>query len=298
MYLGGSDMKKFLAIVTLLVCMLTATTVFAADNPDSEGIKAFREALTSDSDALERIFRQDILFASPFVQAELEILGTVENNAFKSTGEFSLWLYRDDGSVTEKIIPFYLTQNGKDMTIYFKSDKQWQKFTTPTLAADVMDMITTPNEAEIEEIIADTKEVQILQENDNRRIMRVTLDGNRMADSLKSKAEKNPEATADATQEATVNYLDTALRNANVWYLWTIDKRDWHTVAMQYNFSGIIQELARTALTNSNQQWTSELRAYTTYPADPAAKKKFEIPKNVLKAKEINNLISSDIATK
>ncbi len=311
MYLGGSDMKKFLAIVTLLVCMLTATTVFAADNPDSEGIKAFREALTSDSDALERIFRQDILFASPFVQAELEILGTVENNAFKSTGEFSLWLYRDDGSVTEKIIPFYLTQNGKDMTIYFKSDKQWQKFTTPTLAADVMDMITTPNEAEIEEIIADTKEVQILQENDNRRIMRVTLDGNRMADSLKSKAEKNPEATADATQESTVNYLDTALRNANVWYLWTIDKRDWHTVAMQYNFSGIIQELARTALTNSNQQWTdeisqiletiayySELRAYTTYPADPAAKKKFEIPKNVLKAKEINNLISSDIATK
>ena len=297
-------MKKFLATLTVLLSLLTATA-FAADDPDSEGMKAFREALVSDSDALERIFRQDILFTSPLIQSELEILGMIDGEAFKSTGELSFWVCNDDGSVTEKIIPFYVMQNVKDMSIYFKSDKKWEKFTAPTLAADVTDLIATPTAEEIEEIIADTKSVTILQENDYRRIMLVRLDGERIADSVKAKAEANP-ANDGAMQNMFVQYLDAALRNADMWYMWTIDKRDWHTVAMQYNFSGVIQEFARAALNDPNQQWSddissiletiayySEVRAYTTYPADPAAKKKFELPKKVLKAKEVNDLLSS-----
>ena len=302
-------MKKFfnlcMALFVLCALIFPAKT-FAADDPNSEGMKAFREALTSDSDKADRIFRQDILFASPLIQAELDFFGTIDNNAFKATGDFTLWIENDDATTTEKTIPFYLTQNGNNMIIYFKADKQWEKFTTPILAANAMDMIATPTPTEIEEIIADTKEVSILHENNNRRIMLVTLDGNRIADSLKTKAEENPDATADPIQETAVNYLDTAFRNADVWYMWTIDKRDWHTVAMQYHFSGIIQELARAMLNDPNQQWPdevsqlletiayySEIRAYTTYPSDPAAKKRFEIPKNVLKAKEAKSLVST-----
>lgn len=302
-------MKKFFglcAALLMLCAMIFPAKTFAADDPNSEGMKAFREALTSDSDKPDRVFREDILFVSPTFQVELDILGMVDNDTFKSTGDVTYWLETEDGNTTEKTIPFYMTQNGKDMTIYFKADKQWEKFTAPTLAAAVTDMIATPTPEEIEEIIADTKEVQILQENDNRRIMLVTLDGDRMADSFKTKADDNPDATADPIQEQAVNYLDTAMRNANVWYMWTIDKRDWHTVAMQYQFSGIIQELARAALNDPNQQWPdeisqlletiayySEIRAYTTFPSDPAAKKKFDIPKNVLKAKEVKSLTSA-----
>ena len=297
-------MKKFFALLTLLLCMVT-TTAFAADDPDSEGMRAFREALVSDSDATDRIFRQDILFTSPFVQSEFEILGMVEGAAFKSSGELSLWLYADDGSVTEKIIPFYTIQNGKEMNIYFKADKQWEKFTASTLAADVTDLIATPTAEEIEEIIADTKEVTVLQENDYRRIMRVTLDGDRIADSVKAKAAANPDDNS-AMQEMFLDYLDTALRNADMWYLWTVDKRDWHTVAMQHNFSGVIQEFARAMLNDPNRQWSddisylletvayySEVRGYTTYPADLAAQKKLEIPKKVLKAKPVKDLVSA-----
>ncbi len=297
-------MKKFFALLTLLLCMVT-TTAFAADDPDSEGMRAFREALVSDSDATDRIFRQDILFTSPFVQSEFEILGMVEGAAFKSSGELSLWLYADDGSVTEKIIPFYTIQSGKEMNIYFKADKQWEKFTASTLAADVTDLIATPTAEEIEEIIADTKEVTVLQENDYRRIMRVTLDGDRIADSVRAKAAANPDDNS-AMQEMFLDYLDTALRNADMWYLWTVDKRDWHTVAMQHNFSGVIQEFARAMLNDPNRQWSddisylletvayySEVRGYTTYPADLAAQKKLEIPKKVLKAKPVKDLVSA-----
>ncbi len=295
-------MKKIFGIcaaVFLLCAMIFPTKTFAEE---SEGIRAFREALVSDSDAQDRIFRQDILFASPLVQAELEILGMADGDTFKSTGEFSIWICADDGSVTEKIIPYYMIQNGNGMDIYFKADKKWEKFTAPSLAAGIMDFVATPTAAEIEEIIADTKEVTILQENEYRRIMLVKLDGERIADSFKSKAEENP-AEENNMQNVAVNYFDTAFRNADIWYMWTIDKRDWHTVAMQYHLSGLIQGLARAALDDPNQTWSdevsnlletiayySEIRAYTTYPADPAAKKKLDIPKNVLKAKPTTTL--------
>ena len=301
-------MKKFFglcAAIMLLCAMIFPAKTFAEE---SEGMAAFREALLSDSDAADRIFRQDILFASPFVQAELEILGMADGDTFKSTGEFSLWIYTDDGSVTEQVIPYYMIQNGKNMDIYFKSDKKWSKFTTPSLAAVVTDFITTPTPEEVEEIIAGTKEVTILQENDYRRIMLVHVDGERVANDLKAKANENPadNGAADESelQNMFVDYLDKAFRNADVWYMWTIDKRDWHTVAMQFNLSGIIQELARAALNDPNQVWSddvsnlletvayySEIRAYTTYPADPAAKKKFELPKDVLKAKPVNDIV-------
>ncbi len=306
-------MKKIFglcAALLVLCAVIFPVKTFAADNPNSEGIKAYREALSSYSADAEKFFRQDILFASPYVQAELDILCSVEKNIFKSTGDFTFWIVNDDGSTTEKTIPFYLTQNGNNMILYFKAEKQWEKVTAPIVAANVTDMLASPTPEEIEEIIADTKDVQILQENENRRIMLVTLDGNRMADSLKTKSEADPNVTADPIQESVMNYFDTALRKANVWYMWTIDKRDWHTVTMQYHLSGIIQELARAVLNDPTQQlpdefsqlletvaYYSEIRAYTTYPVDPNVRKKFDIPKNVLKAKEVQS-VSDSLAAK
>ena len=306
-------MKKFFglwAALLMLCAMIFPAKTFAADDPNSEGIKAYREALSSYSAEAEKVFRQDILFASPFIQAELDILGSVEGDVFKSSGDLTFWIEKNDGTSTEKIIPFYMTQDGKDMTIYFKSDKEWEKFTAPSLAAGIMDMLASPTPEEVEELVNDAKEVSILQENENRRIMLITLDGNRMADSFRAMSEANPDSTADPIQEAIVNYFDTAFRNANLWYMWTIDKRDWHTVAMQYQFSGLVQELARAALNDPNQTWPdeisqlletiayySEIRAYTTYPSDAAGvKKNLEIPKKVLKAKSVDSL--TDRATK
>ena len=304
-------MKKFFGLCTalLLLCaVIFPAKTFAADDPDSEGIKAFREALLADSDAPDRIFRQDIFFASPFIVSELDILGMADGDTFKSSGDFSIWAYNDDGTESEKIVPYYLIQNGKDMDIYFKADKQWEKLTAPSLAAVITDFIATPTPEEVEEIIADTKEVTILQDNEYRRIMLVKVDGDRIADAIKLKADENPADNGTANdaeiQDMFLGYFDSAIRKSDIWYMWTIDKRDWHTVAMQFNLSGILQELARAALNDPNQVWPdeisnlletiayySEIRAYTTYPADPAAKQKLEIPKKVLKAKAVNDIV-------
>ena len=309
-------MKKFFklfAALFVLCAVIFPTKSFAASDPNSEEFLAFREALTKDSDSLERIFRQDIFFASPFVQGELDILGMIDGNAFKCSGDVSLWIYNDDGTVKERVIPFYVEQNQKEMNIYFKPEKQWQKFTAPSLSAAVTDFVATPTESEIEQIIRETKDVTIMQDNEYRRILLVRPDGNAIADSFKKLSDENPadNGTAEeaALQETIVGYFENAFRNGDMWYMWTIDKRDWHTVTMQFSFTGIIQELARAALNDPNQNWPdevsmlfetigyySEIRAYTTYPADPAAKKQIEVPKDVMKkAKLVQDLVSSEV---
>ncbi|MBO4779144.1 MAG: hypothetical protein J5497_00755, partial [Selenomonadaceae bacterium] len=104
-------LSRLCAVLLLLSAVIFPAKSFAADDPDSEGMKAFREALVSDSDALGRIFRQDIFFASPFIISELDIYGTVIDKEFRSTGDLSFWVYKDDGSEAETIIPYYLVQN-------------------------------------------------------------------------------------------------------------------------------------------------------------------------------------------
>ena len=303
---------RLLVAVLVLSAVLLPTRTFAAE--ETEGIKFFREALTKDSDALSRLFHQDFYFASPFVQGELELLGMVDGDVFKSAGELSVWQYKNDGTSIAKAIPFHMEQRGNDMLIYFCTDekkKNWQKFTAPSLAAAVMDFIATPTAAEIEQIIAETKEVTILEDNAYRCTMLVRPDGDKLADGLRKKSDELPADKGTANdgqmQAVAVDYLDQALRKADIWYMWTIDKRDWHTVAMQYNLSGVIQELARAALDDPNQHWPdevsqlletiafySEIRTYTIYPNIPDAEKRFVIPKDVLKkAKDVNDMVDT-----
>lgn len=304
-------MKTFFRLLIALFVLSAAllpTKTFAAE---TDGMKFFREALTNDSDALERLFHQDVFFASPFVQGELELLGMVDGDVFKSAGELSIWQYKEDGTSIAKAIPFHMEQRGNDMDIYFRPDeKNWQKFTAPSLAAAVTDFIATPNAEEIDEIIDQTKEVTILEDNEYRCTMLIRPDGEKIADALRAKSNAMPADNGTANdgdmQNVAVNYFDRAIRNGDVWYMWTIDKRDWHTVAMQFSFSGLIQELAKAALDDPNQQWPdevsqlletiafySEIRAYTIYPNVPDAKKRFVIPKNVLKAKPVNDMVGN-----
>lgn len=294
-----APLTKFLVAVLATCAILMPTEIVAAED---EGMAAFREILEKDADPPDRIFRQDtFILAMPFI-GELDFLGIVDKgNVFKAKGDFSYWIYNDDGSTSEKIVPFYLVQDKSNLTLYFKRDKQWEKIVAPTLANTIADTIATPTGDEIQKMLDDTKGVTILQEDENRRTLLIEIDGNKIADDFKALADANDDpANAEITDNAS-RYIDTALRNGDMWYMWTVDKRDWHTVVLQYNFSSFLQGIARAALQDPKQIWPdevkqllervafySELRSYTMYPADPAAKKNFELPKDVLKAKDFS----------
>ena len=292
-----SPFVKLLAVLFAVSALLVPAKTFAADD---EGMAAFREILEKDSDPSDRIFRQDTFFlAMPFI-GELDFLGMFDKaDVFKATAEFSYWIYNDDGSTTEKIVPFYLVQDKDNLMLYFKQDKKWEKIVAPTLAAKIADMIATPTGDEIQKMIDGTKGVTILQDDDKTRTLLIEIDGNKLADEFQATAEEDNDSANVEIVDTASRYIDTALRNGDMWYMWTVDKSDWHTVVLQYNFSSFLQGVARAALNDPKQVWPdemrqmleriafySELRSYTMYPADPSAKKKFEIPKEVLKAKD------------
>lgn len=296
-------MKKIFWALALCLTMLFSSTVFAED---IDARQALREAMTANAGEDNRVFHQDVLFFVPTFQGELEIFGATENNSFKSSGELNFWATMDNGNSTVLTIPFYLVQTAKDMKIYFETDKKWYQFQSPSVAAAVTDMVATPTDEELEEMIAQAKDVKVLRDTDTQRTLLVTVDGNKLADDMKVTAENNPadNGTADdkILQDKFFQYLDTAFRNADIWYTWTVSKVDGKTITLGVHLSSLVQEFARAVLDDKDQvldnnlrdtleivAYYSEAKSYTTF-LNSDAKKLLEIPKKVLKAKPVDNL--------
>ena len=278
----------------------------AADNSDAMNL--FREAMTKNADE-SRIIHEDIYFVVPKMQSSLEIVAQLQQDNFKAAGEFGLWIVGDDGESHPLEVPFYATLTAKDMNIYFEMDKKWKKFSVPTLGAVATDIIATPNKKETENFMNDVKEVVLLRDSEKECTMLVKLDGNKIADEMKAEAEKNPADNGTAEdkvlQDNVTKYLDTGLRNSDIWYTWTVNKENWNTVAMSLNLSGLVQQTALAALNDESQQWSeyaqniletvayySETKAFTIFLSDDAAKR-LEIPKKVLKAEPVGDLVES-----
>ena len=296
-------MRKIFWAVTFCLMLIFSATVSAEESAE---IQALREAMLANADEDSRVFHEDLLFFMPSVQSELELFGSVEKEEFKSSGEFSIWMTSDSGVSTELNVPFYLVQNGKDMKVYFQMDKKWYQFQSPSVAAAVTDTVASPTNSEIEEMISETKSVTVLRDTDAQRTFLVKLDGNKIADSFKDTAEKNSEEnlTADEKEmnDKFFKYLDAGFRNADVWYTWTVRKSDGKTTNLSIHLSNLLQETARAALEDKSQTWPdevrdilesvayySEVKSYTTF-LNADAKKRLEIPKNVLKAKPVENI--------
>ena len=298
-------MKKIFMAAIFCAFLIFGNTSYA----DNAGMQALREAMHADVSDDNRVFHQDILFFVPSFQGELEIFGMSENTQFKSSGELHFWATMDNGISNELNIPFYMIQNAKDMKIYFQMDKKWYQFQSPMIAAAITDMLATPTYEECEEMISQAKDVTILRETENQRTMLVKVDGNKVADSMQDETEKNVEENISDSdkiaQDKFFNYLDTALRSSDIWYTWTVNKNDWRTITFSMHLSNLVQEFARAALADNDQVWDdtlknmfetvayySEAKAYTTF-LNSDARKKIEIPKNVLKAKPVEHLMDA-----
>ena len=296
-------MKKIFLALTLCFAMIFSAKVSAEE---VDAMQAFREAVLANSDEDNRPFHEDFLFAIPSFQGELEFIGVPDKDAFKAAGNLEFWLTDDSGNLNDVVIPFYLTQVGKDMKIYFQDEKKWYVFQSPSVAAVMTDIIATPTAQETEEFMGDVKEVTILRDSVNQRTMLVKLDGKKIADEMNAEAEKNPadNGVEGETQDKFFDYLDTALRNADIWYMWTLDKHSGKTTTISFHLSNLVQEFARAVLADETQPFGetfkdslasvafySDVKAYTNF-LNADAKKKVEIPKNVLKAKPVESLVS------
>lgn len=295
-----SRIFKFVAGIFLCGLILIGGRASAADS-----MEIFRETLLQTSGQRNYIFQQDIFFVVPSAVGELDFVAGIERGKLNVAGEFGFWMTEPNGNLTEREVPFYLAQSDKDITVYFKADKKWEKMTSPINAEqfqNILNLSTQNLEAQIDMV----KEVQILKDTDSKRILLVKIDGNKIADKIKTELAKNtppaPNENFKEIQDKIFGIIDTGIRNADVWYTWSVNKTTWETVSVSANLSGLVQSIAQTALNDEavqqfpepfkeileNLAYFSEFKAYTSY-LNPEAKSLLEIPKKVLKAKEVKS---------
>lgn len=293
----------------------TTTTKESAKN-DKDAKKAmrlFRDSVIATANDSTQIFHQFFIFMMPPIESELSFYGKVVGNSLDAAGSFGFWLTDDNGDRVEKETPFYIQQEGKDMVVYYKSGEIWKKFATPTVAATLADAVVSPTREELDKQMALVEEVTVLEDNDKRRILLVTLDSEKLADEMKMLSAKNPAdkgtANDEPFQNAVLKCIDEGLRSSNLWYVWTIDKVNNRTVTISFDLSSAIQEIARvglreikyTAIDDTIKEllerlaYYSEFKSYTTL-LNPAAASKLIIPQEVIdSAKETEDVIPNDV---
>lgn len=280
-------------------------TVSAEEAPAIDGMEAFREAISAPAQQDHRAFRQDLQFFVPAIRADMGMTGYTKGHNLKLSGNVDLVFIADNGQSTQMKIPFFIDQKKKEMTLYFKPDKKWLKFQTPTLAAAAADGIATPDEKDVDDIISSVKSVTVLRETDTQRTMLVQLNNEKLADLIASYGKNNPpdKGTADDAEmhNTFMACLEQGMRRANVWYTWTVDKSTWQTITMSYNLSSIVQETARVALEQPHQwpkelddfleriAYYSDMKTYTIF-LNKDAKKLVELPEEAKSAENVEDV--------
>lgn len=291
-----------------LVSILFIGGKASAEEVNQEAMEIFRETLAQTSKYDNRVYHQDILFLMPQLTGELEFFSATEKDSLNLRGFFFLWNVDENGNSQKVEKPFYVTQDNQNMVVYFTDEKnKWNKMTSPVSAANMVDMLSTPDAAQLEKMIEFVKDVNVLRENDKSRTLLIKIDGVKLFEDLRAEMAKDPEIQQQKDNEfvQTIGgYVETGFKNADMWIMWTVDKTKWQTTNMSFNFSSLLQNIATAALNDSTNNlvnvdsireilesvaYYSELKGYVTF-LNPEAKDKLEVPKNVLKAKEVKSL--------
>ncbi len=278
---------------------------------DPAGMEAFREAMTMNKSFDKRVFREQLTFFMPLAKADIDFQGVSRNEKeLLLDGNMTAIFTDDKGDTQSLVVPFCIEQSKKKMNLYYKLGEEWTKIEAPELSAAVVDSLGTPSEADLQDIISMVKSAEVLQETDNQRTMLLNFDGNALSKKVEVSIEQeegekiSPEEKA--FQEQFVNYIKTGIENTDIWCTWTVDKHDWQTITFSMDLSGIVHEIAKTALADKNAGWSdmaqslleslafySELKSYTTY-LNPDTKKTINLPKDIKNAKTFEEMIAAD----
>ena len=282
-----------------------------------DDMAAFREAITMPSriGANGSILRESVNFYVPIGHAKLEFIAQTKPGVARMSGALDILLNDEGGGTLAENFPFYIDQNKDDMTIYYKTGKRWEKFHAPSLAAVLTDVIATPDSKDVEKVISFVKEVKVIRESDTQRTMFVRLDSDKVADAVSSFGEENPadKGTADDkdAQGAFLRWIDTGIRKADIWYMWTVDKRTWQTITQSLDLTGVVRETAVAALDDPAEQWSpraeemlsflayySDVKEYTVFLDPKKAEGKLALPKGAKNAVAVEDMITDRRARK
>ena len=210
---------------------------------------------------------------------------------------------------TNSRIPFFIVQDGSEMTLYVQRNGAWSKMILPGLPSGIAVLWRSDDPAITNGILQAVKSAQILNDTPDMRVMNVTLDGNKIAALLENNSQAsfaNLSGDALAQQREIFNRWLAAIKANDLTFAWTINKPKWETITAAFDLTDVMRAYARYVLDESaagritlNDEerdlldamgYYAELRSYTTY-IDPRGNDMLTMPANLFVAPENDNAL-------
>ena len=278
-------------------------------NADSTGMKAFREAYMAQR-AETRIVDQDLTLISPNFHLDIDSRAQVNANGVFIMGGDLAWTYTNlqKNYSTNSHIPFFIEQVGNDeLKLYVQRGGMWSYMVLPGLPAGVATLWKTTDFSMIRQNLDAVKDVEIIKDTADMLVMKVTLDGQKIATVIEKNAESSfAKLSGDALnrQKEIFNRWMTAIRANNIIFSWTVNKPDFETVTAAFDLTDIMRVYSRyvldeaaagrVVLTDEERDlldamgYYAELKSYTTY-ISPRDEVMIHLPSDLLGAPENDN---------
>lgn len=277
------NLRRAAVVAAMSGTLFFGGTANATDIP-SDSIWAFQEAYTTPARAT-RVYEQDLTLIAPTFHLDIDSRAQVLNDGSFRMGGTLTWTYTNlkKNYSTNRSIPFYIEQVGNDMTLYVKRKGKWSKMLLPGLPSGLALLWSANDSSTRNDILNAVKAVEVLKDTPDLRIMNVTLDGAKLADTL----EKNSAATFSnlkgdelAEQKEIFGRWLAAFRSNDITFAWTVNKPSLTTATAAFDLTNIMRAYARyvldesaagrVVLTDEERDlldatgYYSELRSYTT----------------------------------
>ena len=160
----------------------------------------------------------------------------------RMTGQIN-WEFTNPSTnaVTNENFPYYVEQNGDTMTMFVQRNGKWSKISLPAIPVGVANSIKTTDIATLQQNMTAVKSVEILKDDENQRIMNVTLDGKKLAELLQK-------YNNNADEKDFLGHIVDAIKKTDLTCTWTVDKNNWRTVSATLDLTKFIQAYGKDYL--------------------------------------------------
>ncbi|MBR3745362.1 MAG: hypothetical protein IKP64_08330 [Selenomonadaceae bacterium] len=313
-FLDKLNLRRFAKVAA--VAAVSGTLFFggtATVSADSAGMQAFREAYLGQR-ADVRIVHQDLTLISPNFHLDVDSKAQVNAQGIFVMGGNLSWTYTNlkRNYSTNNEIPFFIQQDGNsEMKLYVKRLGRWSYMQLPGLPAGIATLWKSNDSSILRNNLDAVKDVEVIKDNADMRVMKVTLDGQKIAVALEKQAEASFAKITDknslAQQREIFTRWMTAIRANDITFNWTVNKPDWDTVTAAFDLTDIMHAYARYVLDESAagkitltdeerdlldaMGYYAELKSYTTY-ISPKNEPALDMPADLVGAPENDNSLN------
>ncbi|MBR1807692.1 MAG: hypothetical protein IJ774_15075 [Selenomonadaceae bacterium] len=296
------------------VAAVSGTLLFG-DTPtvsaDSAGMSAFREAYLAQFENT-RMVDQDLTLISPNFHLDIDSKAQAgADGSFMMSGELA-WTYTNlkRNYSTNSQIPFYIEQRGSDeLKLYVQRRGRWSYMILPGLPAGIVTLWKTSDMSMLSQNLDVVKDVEVIKDTADMRVMKVTLDGQKIAARLEKNAESSfAKLSGDALteQRETFKRWTTAISANDITFSWTVNKPNFETITAAFDLTEIMRSYCRYVLDESAagrvvlsdeerelldaMGYYAELRSYTTH-VKPRSDIYIQFPSDLASARENDNAL-------